>query len=354
MGSNTPQGGAIEGNAADDALMVDQGQGKSLPSLPFMMYDGLVSQETGLFCRDSGARERAMAKEKTSEAKRVKARIAAIKEAHPNYQGILELFERLILEQLKTKAKVEYRPPEIGIDRAIIRAREGFPMLSRADFPIDSQLATLLFRSICRITKGENEKLKIEVENIQRALRRKRIDLEVCFKKALEGDHGYLSRTAEDVGIDPGVMNFLLHTTIKPLVEVVASHLKDMVDEDAWDRGYCPICGSQPLMGELRGEEGKRIWMCSFCGTEWRGKRLMCPFCENSDHHTLRYFHTEKERAYRIDICDKCKRYIKTVDSRQFVDEIFLFVEDIGTLHLDILAAEKGFKRETFNFLGVF
>jgi len=25
MGSNTPQGGAIEGNAADDALMVDQG-----------------------------------------------------------------------------------------------------------------------------------------------------------------------------------------------------------------------------------------------------------------------------------------------------------------------------------------
>ncbi|NIS62640.1 MAG: formate dehydrogenase accessory protein FdhE, partial [Proteobacteria bacterium] len=81
---------------------------------------------------------------------------------------------------------------------------------------------------------------------------------------------------------------------------------------------------------------------------------LMCPFCENTDHQTLRYFYTEREKAYRIDICDKCKRYIKTVDARQLAGEIFLPVEDIGTLHLDILAADKGFRRETFNFLGIF
>jgi hypothetical protein len=30
--SNTPQGGAIEGNAADDALMVDQGEAVTLTS----------------------------------------------------------------------------------------------------------------------------------------------------------------------------------------------------------------------------------------------------------------------------------------------------------------------------------
>jgi hypothetical protein len=31
--SNTPQGGAIEGNAADDALMVDQGKAFALQML---------------------------------------------------------------------------------------------------------------------------------------------------------------------------------------------------------------------------------------------------------------------------------------------------------------------------------
>ncbi|MBW2171012.1 MAG: hypothetical protein JRF69_03360 [Deltaproteobacteria bacterium] len=34
--SNTPQGGAIEGNAADDALMVDQGHEYSLQKLVLM------------------------------------------------------------------------------------------------------------------------------------------------------------------------------------------------------------------------------------------------------------------------------------------------------------------------------
>jgi FdhE protein len=292
--------------------------------------------------------------EMDSDAKKLKKRIAAIKKAHPNYQGILDLFEKLFLEQLKIKAEVDFRPVEINEDRAKIRAKEGFPMLSRGDFSINPSLATRLFRSLCRIAKRENEKLRVEVEKITTALRRKKIDLEACLMKAVEGDQNYLSRVAADVGIDQGVMNFLLHTTIKPFVEVVASHLKDMVDEDLWEKGSCPICGSHPLMGELRGEEGRRIWTCSFCGTPWRGKRVMCPFCENTDQGSLRYFYTEKEKAYRIDICDKCKRYIKTVDSREFAEEIFLPVEDIATLHLDILAANKGFKRETFNFLGIF
>jgi len=295
-----------------------------------------------------------MVSKRDPAAKRMRERIAALKEAHSNYRGILEFFEKLFLAQLKTKVQVEIRPLEVSEDRARIRAKEGFPMLSRGDFSINLQLATRLFRSISRIAKEENEKLKAEVGKIERALRQKKIDLELCLSKAVEGDHRYLTRVAGEGAIDQGVMNFLLYTTIKPFVETMASHLADKVNEDLWDKGYCPICGSQPLMGELRGEEGKRIWMCSFCGSEWRGKRMGCPFCENTDHRTLRYFYTEKEKAYRIDVCDKCKRYVKTVDTRQLAHEIFLPVEDLATLHLDILAADKGFKRESFDFLGIF
>jgi FdhE protein len=292
--------------------------------------------------------------EMNPDTERMQRRIATLKEAYPNYRGILEFFEKLLLEQLKTKAKVDIRPFEISEDRARIRAKEGFPMLSRGDFFIDPQSATRLFHSVCRIAKRENEKLKVEVGKIQRSLRRKGIDLQTCLAKAVEGDHDYLSRLAAEEEIDLAVMNFLLHTTIKPFVEATASHLRDKVDSDLWDKGCCPICGSQPLMGELRSEEGKRIWTCSFCGNQWRGKRLMCPFCENTEHQTLRYFYTEREKAYRIDVCDKCKRYIKTVDTRRIADEIFLAVEDLATLHLDILASNKGFKRESFDFLGIF
>ena len=49
--------------------------------------------------------------------------------------------------------------------------------------------------------------------------------------------------------------------------------------------------------------------------------------------------------AYRVDLCDQCKGYIKTVDSRKLDYEPDLSLEDIVTIHLDIHALKKGYKR---------
>jgi FdhE protein len=46
-----------------------------------------------------------------------------------------------------------------------------------------------------------------------------------------------------------------------------------------------------------------------------------------------------------VDLCDKCKQYIKTVDTRKTASDPDLNIEDIATMYLDILASEKGFKR---------
>ena len=74
--------------------------------------------------------------------------------------------------------------------------------------------------------------------------------------------------------------------------------------------------------------------------------RLKCPSCGNDDHETLKYFYTESEgTANRIDVCDKCKRYIKTVDTREISGEIIPIVEDMGTLYLDVLAQKEGYLR---------
>ena len=98
-----------------------------------MVYYGLVSKETGLFYYNFGreTKNRGMIMGMNSDTERMRRRIAALKEAYPNYRGILEFFEKLLLEQLKTMAKVEYHPPGISEDRARIRAKEGFPMFSK-------------------------------------------------------------------------------------------------------------------------------------------------------------------------------------------------------------------------------
>ena len=70
----------------------------------------------------------------------------------------------------------------------------------------------------------------------------------------------------------------------------------------------------------------------------------MCYHCGNTENQTLRYFYIEEEEKYRMDICDKCKHYLKTLDSRKSQGEIVPAVEDIATLHLDILAEGEGYQ----------
>jgi FdhE protein len=71
--------------------------------------------------------------------------------------------------------------------------------------------------------------------------------------------------------------------------------------------------------------------------------RIKCPFCGNEEQKTLAYFTVEEDERYRVEVCDNCKRYIKTVDFRKTNERADLEVEDIATIHLDMLANEEGY-----------
>jgi FdhE protein len=129
--------------------------------------------------------------------------------------------------------------------------------------------------------------------------------------------------------------------------------LRGYIDDGIWLRGYCPVCGGEPLMGKLEQETGKRFLGCCLCRTEWVFKRLECPFCANSNQEELRYFYDEGNPAYRVELCDGCKAYLKTVDRREKAREIPLFVENLATVDLDLVAKGEGFQRETTRLFGL-
>jgi len=127
------------------------------------------------------------------------------------------------------------------------------------------------------------------------------------------------------------------------------------VDLENWLEGSCPVCGSHPSIEKLRRDDGKRIMRCGFCGTEWHFKRIMCPFCANDDHNSLRYFFVEEgpskgRNAFRVDVCDKCKTYIKTLDERKLPEseKVDLYLENMNTIYLDILAQNDGYQSPTY------
>ena len=45
-----------------------------------------------------------------------------------------------------------------------------------------------------------------------------------------------------------------------------------------------------------------------------------------------------------MDVCDACRKYIKTVDSRQLARTSYPPLEQIASLHLDVTAGEAGYE----------
>jgi FdhE protein len=142
----------------------------------------------------------------------------------------------------------------------------------------------------------------------------------------------------------PGLLRYLgwtaLRRFLRPLIEAFAQWR----DEERWLRRYCPTCGSLPAMAQLVGMDSGRIrlLLCGCCGTRWRYLRVGYTFCENENDHRLPVLTIEGENGLRIDSCELCNGYLKAYEGRGY--ESFL-LEDWTSLHLDIIARDRGLKR---------
>ena len=95
-----------------------------------------------------------------------------------------------------------------------------------------------------------------------------------------------------------------------------------------------------------------RYSLCSYCACQWRVDRLSCSVCGNKNQGSLQYFCGEGEEAHRVDLCDACHHYIKTIDYRS-LEESDPSLEDLATLHLDVVAVQKGYTRAVPPFWAV-
>jgi FdhE protein len=147
---------------------------------------------------------------------------------------------------------------------------------------------------------------------------------------------------AKKAHVTAAALAFLVYNALKPSLSRCAQHLGSYLDREAlWDKTYCPVCGSEPALAMLR-DEGRRFILCAFCGHEWPVSRVFCPLCENKNQKDLHYFYSDEEEEYRVQVCKACNRYIKTVDTRNMNRPFYPFLEQVSTLHLDLLAQEQG------------
>jgi len=158
------------------------------------------------------------------------------------------------------------------------------------------------------------------------------------MKAALASDFKVMGATAKALNIDPPVLAVLLGLSLRPALSAIAQIVLEHLDLSLWHHGHCPVCGSAPRMADLSGEGGKRRLHCSLCETAWPYPRLRCPFCENDNREDLSYLRAKNEEGLRVDLCNRCGNYLKTIDLREFPGPVILPLDDVATLHLDIIA----------------
>lgn len=270
---------------------------------------------------------------------KLKERIEQILKKRPKYKEILTFYLRVKEEQEKSRSQLHLKPFSLRKEWKDLLSQEGFSLIEKKDFPIDIEASIKLFGSLCEVAQEGNPHLARQVSMIRDAVGGKRLNLEEIFSGKVKEE-----KVAEAVGLDQKVFTFLIYQSKKPSIEEGVEILKKELEVESWSKGYCPLCGSLPSLALLRGEGGKRYLRCSYCGFEWRVDRLFCPFCGNRDQGTLQYFFGEGEETFRMDTCEKCHQYLKTIDTR-VMEMIDLELEDIATLHLDLLASQKGYRR---------
>lgn len=151
-------------------------------------------------------------------------------------------------------------------------------------------------------------------------------------------------------GPDPS--EFLALAFLQPYAEFVRGRVQLQLRN--YTHALCPFCSRKPVMGVLRplGDGARRNLLCGFCLCEWEFRRIVCPGCDEKDHPKLPVYTAEEFPYIRVECCDACRTYIKSIDLSKngLADPL---VDELASVPLDLWAQDHGYAKLHPNLLGM-
>ena len=167
--------------------------------------------------------------------------------------------------------------------------------------------------------------------------------------------NGLLEKTMADIELagdsqSKPFADFFARVMLQPYAEFVAGAMLPPAPLMTVCR--CPRCNALPLLGVLRleGDGGKRSLMCSFCLLEWEFRRILCAKCGEEQEQKLPVYVAEQFPHIRVECCDTCKHFLRTVDLTKDGNAVPL-VDDLAAIPLSLWAEEHGYRRIQGNLL---
>lgn len=263
-------------------------------------------------------------------------------DVRPFLAGPLELFKD-ILPPLFAASNREQSPP-LTRDQAAARLAEGIPLWRGEKIALDEPAFCRRWDHLCAAVRQQRS--DDACQHLMEALHARRLDPQEMLGVVLGGQPGEVFALADRLGLDAALTGTILRWALFPVLAKLSAEVNLLRQGLPWDRGYCPTCGSWPLLGEFRGLEQVRFLRCELCATAWEHPRLACPFCSTRDHRALGYLQVEgEESSNRAATCDVCHTYVKIVATLGELSPPRLLVADLAAAHLDLAAGERGYTR---------
>jgi len=142
-------------------------------------------------------------------------------------------------------------------------------------------------------------------------------------------------------------------TFLQPYAEFLADHSEPLAEAGSTP-DCCPRCSGRPQVGVLRplGDGGKRSLVCALCATEWDFRRIVCPACGEESVDKLPVYVAEELGHVRVEACDTCRHYIKTIDLTKDGRAVPV-VDELAAIPLSLWAEEHGYAKVQTNLLGL-
>jgi formate dehydrogenase maturation protein FdhE len=160
------------------------------------------------------------------------------------------------------------------------------------------------------------------------------------------GEEASVAKTRLQVYWSENHADYIARALLQPYAASLRE--KKIAPDRVHTRGHCPFCGAAAWISARKAgpdsESGFRYLGCSLCGLEWNFNRIACPACGEEDPHKLPNFSSDAHPAVRIETCETCRRYIKSIDMTQDARPIAP-IDDLLSLSMDLWAIDEGYVR---------
>jgi len=239
--------------------------------------------------------------------------------------------------------KKEFQLEKLDIKKTISQSNK--PLISQMDFIIKDELYKKTFTNLLEFLKKQRSDISETLTAISDLS--DSFDYKKVIQDLLNDENNYISEVSEKNNVSEPLLYFAFEHALRPYLRVLAiPYREDMAKEifNFWNfPNICPFCGSKSHFSRLRAEDSKRFMFCDRCFIEWEVRYLFCVHCANDEPGSIKFFSIENDESYQIYTCEKCKGYLKTYDEKTGGQEVDLFVANMETIYLDILAREHGY-----------